>query len=109
MITKREDVMHKTSLSLVAFALLSACADTTPAAMVQQDRLEVFGVEDGDMLKLRAGPGTGFDTIVGLPNGTMLRVRDCSRNGGTRWCEAALDRAPGLRGYVSETYLRTPG
>ncbi|MRU14126.1 SH3 domain-containing protein [Roseovarius sp. A21] len=101
--------MRKTALSLVAFALLSACADTTPAAMVQQDRLEVFGVEDGDMLKLRAGPGTGFDTIVGLPNGTMVRVRNCSRVGGTRWCEAALDRAPGLRGYVSETYLRSPG
>ena len=101
--------MRKTALPLVALALLSACADTTPAAMVQQDRLEVFGVEDGDMLKLRAGPGTGFDTYVGLPNGTVLRVRDCSRIGGTRWCEVALDRAPGLRGYVSETYLRTRG
>ena len=100
--------MRAASLTLAAIVLLSGCASTAPGTVVPQDRQEVFGVEEGDMLKLRAGPGTGFDTYVGLPNGTVLRVRGCSRIGGTRWCEVALDRAPGLRGYVSQTYLRTP-
>ena len=99
--------MRKTPLILAAVTLLSACSNTAPSAIAQQARLEVFGVEEGDMLKLRAGPGTGFDTYVGLPNGTVVRMKSCSRVGGTRWCEVALDRAPGLRGYVSETYLRT--
>ena len=67
---------------------------------------EVAGVEAGDMLKLRAGPGLGYEIIVGLPNGTLMRTGACNRVGGTVWCEAALDRDPGTKGYVSETYLR---
>ncbi|MEM6375049.1 MAG: SH3 domain-containing protein [Pseudomonadota bacterium] len=67
---------------------------------------EVTGVETGDMLKLRAGPGTGYDVIVGLPNGTALRVHRCQRLGGTRWCEVSLDRARALKGFVSESYLQ---
>nr|WP_245306343.1 SH3 domain-containing protein [Roseovarius aestuariivivens] len=76
------------------------------APIERYNRAEVVGVEEPDMLKMRAGPGTGYDIKVGLPNGTILRVENCSRIGGTRWCEVALDRRPGLRGYVSETYLR---
>lgn len=98
--------MLRVSLILMALGVLSACSDSAPIAAFQQTRSEVHGVEDGDMLKLRAGPGRGFDTYAGLPNGTIVRVRTCSRVGGTRWCEVALDRAPGLTGYVSQTYLR---
>ena len=50
--------------------------------------------------------GTGFIVIVGLPNATVLRVRSCQQTGGTRWCKVSLDRAPGLKGYVSWAYLR---
>ena len=92
--------------SLLALGLLSACTSAVPVTAFQQKRAEVSGVEDGDMLKLRAGPGTGFDVYAGLPNGTIVRVGDCTRIGGTRWCDVALDRSPGLKGYVSETYLR---
>ena len=58
------------------------------------------------MLKLRAGPGLGYNVIVGLPNGTVVRVHSCEQVGGTSWCSVSLQRARGLKGYVSGTYLR---
>ena len=93
-------------LSLLALSFLSACASPTALAPFKQNLSEVYGVQGGDMLKLRAGPGTGFDVLVGLPNGTVVRVGDCSSIGSIGWCDVALDRAPGLRGYVSQTYIR---
>ncbi len=69
-------------------------------------RYVVFGVEGEDMLKMRAGPGTGYNVIVGLPNGTVLRVHSCEQTGSTRWCSVSLDRARSLRGYVSWAYLK---
>lgn len=98
--------MRRTILSAAALVSLAACNSTSPEVLGYQDFREVQGVEEGDMLKMRAGPGTGYDVLAGLPNGTVVRVNDCSRLGGTRWCRVALDRAPGFRGYVSETYLR---
>lgn len=87
---------------------LSACAPVggAPLGGGPAGLYEVAGVEEGDMLKLRAGPGTGFDVISGLPNGTRLRVTTCERNGATRWCKAFLQEARGLDGYVSFSYLR---
>ncbi|PVA11968.1 peptide-binding protein [Pelagivirga sediminicola] len=96
--------MHKAifaALAILPFAL-SACAPMGGP----MGYYEVFGVEEGDMLKLRAGPGTGFDVIAGLPNGTVLRLNGCERTGGTRWCEAAMKDGPALNGYVSWAYLR---
>lgn len=95
-------VMMRGAAALALAATLGGCA----ANPGWGGRYEVYGVEEGDMLKLRGGPGTGFDVIIGLPNGTILRVYDCTQTGGTRWCEAALDRAPETRGYVSWAYLR---
>ena len=92
-------------LPLVAF-FLGAALNPGPAAAGPYGRYEVFGVEEGDMLKLQAGPGTGFIVIVGLPNGTALRVHSCEQTGSTRWCRVSLDRARGLKGYVSWAYLR---
>lgn len=40
---------------------------------------EVVGVEEDDMLKMRAGPGTGYKIILGLPNGTIVRLYDCDQ------------------------------
>lgn len=95
---------------LVATACLLALAGLPflpgAAAATSLGLHEVAGVDEGDMLKLRAGPGTGYDVIVGLPNGTALRVHSCERLGGTRWCQVSLDRARALKGYVSESYLR---
>ncbi|WP_170482055.1 SH3 domain-containing protein [Ruegeria arenilitoris] len=92
-------------LPLVVF-FLSAIVLAQSATAASLGRYEVFGVEDGDMLKLRAGPGIGFNVIVGLPNGTALRVHSCEQTGGTRWCRVSLQRARGLKGFVSWAYLR---
>ncbi|SDX76464.1 SH3 domain-containing protein [Ruegeria halocynthiae] len=90
----------------LAALFLGATMYVQPAAAASIGRYEVFGVEDGDMLKMRAGPGTGYIVIVGLPNGTALRVHSCEQTGGTRWCRVSLERARGLKGYVSWAYLR---
>lgn len=89
-----------------ALALCAAIIGTPPAQAAWLSKHEVFGVGEEDMLKLRAGPGTGFVVIVGLPDGTVVRVKRCDRTGPTRWCEVALDAAPSLRGWVSDAYLR---
>lgn len=98
--------MRKALLLPLTAIFLSAVVDTAPASAASLGRYEVFGVEDGDMLKLRAGPGIGFNVIVGLPNGTALRVHSCEQTGSTRWCRVSLNRARGLKGYVSWAYLR---
>ncbi len=67
---------------------------------------EVVGVADDDMLKLRAGPGIGYNVVLGLPNGAVVWLRDCQRSGNTSWCRVALKEARGLKGYVSGAYLR---
>ncbi|MEM9844091.1 MAG: SH3 domain-containing protein [Pseudomonadota bacterium] len=90
----------------LALAVAGLTLDGSPSQAASLGLHEVSGVDEGDMLKLRAGPGTGYDVIVGLPNGTALRVHSCERLGSTRWCEVSLDRARALKGYVSESYLR---
>ena len=92
-------------LTLV-FGILAGCGGPVTEAVDFRERFEVYGVEEDDMLKLRGGPGIGFDVYAGLPNGTILRVDSCQQTGGTRWCKVALDRAPGLTGHVSAAYLR---
>jgi uncharacterized protein YraI len=101
--------MRTAVIGFLVLGFSAACSETAPVASLGVDRMQVAGVEEGDMLKLRGGPGLGFETYAGLPNGTILRVRNCRQVGGTRWCEVALDRAPGLGGFVSETYLRPLG
>ncbi len=90
----------------VVALFLGAILGIEPASAASLGKYEVFGVEDGDMLKMRGGPGTGFKVIVGLPNGTALRVHSCEQTGGTRWCRVSLVRARGLKGYVSWAYLQ---
>ena len=95
--------MKATILATTLAALaLGGCGATSSLA----ERHVVYGVGEDDMLKLRGGPGTGFEQHAGLPNGTVVRVLDCTSTGGTSWCEVALDRSPGMRGYVSQAYLR---
>ena len=66
-------------------------------------QFEVIGVEDDDMLKMRAGPGMGFVTVLGLPNGTIVNVESCQPMGNTRWCAVTLG---GINGHVSAAYLQ---
>ncbi|RGP36432.1 SH3 domain-containing protein [Pseudotabrizicola alkalilacus] len=67
---------------------------------------EVTGVSDDDMLKMRAGAGTGYRVIAGFPNGTVFRVHSCEQTGSTRWCRVSLRQARGLKGFVSWAYLK---
>ena len=91
------------AICVVAIGSLSGCVSS-------DGRLDAYyvvgGVEDGDMLKMRAGPGTGYNVIAGLPNGTVLRVYSCEQTGSTRWCKATLNKTGDLTGYVSWAYLR---
>ncbi len=87
---------------LAAFAALFLVALPAGAAPLA----EVSGVADGDMLKLRAGPGMGYRVIVGLPDGTLLRNHGCDRVGGTPWCKVSLRDVRQLKGYVSGHYLK---
>ena len=91
------------TVATAAFAGLAGCIPTN-------ERLDKFymvgGVEEDDMLKLRAGPGTGYRVVAGLPNGAVLKVHDCQQTGGTRWCKVTVKPPGGLSGYVSWAYLR---
>ncbi len=98
--------MRRVMIVALAAALLAAGPVAQSAAAAGRDRYEVTGVQGEDMLKLRAGPGTGYRVIVGLPNGSVVRVHSCQQTGGTRWCKVSLDQARGLGGYVSWAYLR---
>ena len=94
--------MRKAIFAALAAAMLS----TNPVEAGPGQYYAVSGVEDDDMLKLRAGPGTGYKIILGLPNGTVLRLHSCDQTGSTRWCKVSLKEARGFKGYVSWGYLR---
>ena len=98
--------MRVTILFALMAGVLAAGLIAEPAAATWRQRYEVYGVEGEDMLKMRAGPGTGFSVIVGLPNGTIVRVESCQLIGGTSWCKIYMEQARALKGYVSSTYLR---
>jgi hypothetical protein len=98
--------MRQVFMVLVAVLLASQVFSAGPAQANRLNAYEVFGVQDDDMLKLRAAPGTGNKVLLGLPNGTLVRIIRCQMIGGTNWCKVYLDQAPGMRGYVSDQYLR---
>ena len=70
------------------------------------ERVVVSGAGD-DLLKMRAGPGLGFQVELGLPDGTELVRRDCVTELGQLWCRVSLAEAPQVTGYVADTYLVT--
>lgn len=97
--------MHR----MILVALVAALGGGLVPAPAEADTSrfsKVAGVEADDMLKLRAGPGVGYRIIVGLPNGTVLRMFDCQQTGSTRWCKVSMKQARGLTGYVNATYLQ---
>lgn len=94
----------------VVFAALSAAltafGGTAPAYAERAGYYEVTAVAADDMLKMRAGPGTGYKVIAGFPNGTVFWVHSCEQTGSTRWCRVSLKQARGLKGFVSRAYLK---
>jgi uncharacterized protein YraI len=98
--------MPRAMLAGLILTILGVAIDTKPTIAEPNGYYEVVGVEGDDMLKMRSGPGTGFGIIVGLPNGTVVRLHGCDQTGGTRWCKVSLKQSRGLRGYVSWAYLK---
>ncbi|WP_425043347.1 SH3 domain-containing protein [Primorskyibacter sp. S87] len=98
--------MQRTALGAFMMIALMLGLNLDPANANSGQYYEVVGVEGDDMLKLRAGPGTGYRIIVGLPNGTVLRLHDCQQIGSTEWCKVSLKEARSLTGYVSWHYLK---
>ncbi|MCF6232632.1 MAG: SH3 domain-containing protein [Rhodobacteraceae bacterium] len=98
--------MHRTIIGALAAAVLGTVQGAEPSQASSARYYQVVGVEGEDMLKMRAGPGIGYKIIVGLPNGTVLRIHSCEQTGGTRWCKASLKQSRALKGYVSQAYLR---
>ncbi|MDK3075712.1 SH3 domain-containing protein [Sedimentitalea sp. JM2-8] len=98
--------MRRAFTGALAAVMAVALFAVPPARAGSGGLHEVAGVDDGDMLKMRAGPGTGYRILLGLPNGTALRLHECQQTGSTRWCLVSLRHARGVRGYVSAGYLR---
>ena len=98
--------MRKAIFAALSVAMLGAFPGANAAGIGGQGLYEVVGVEGDDMLKMRAGPGTGYKIILGLPNGTVVRLHACDQTGGTRWCKVSLKQSRKLKGYVSWAYLK---
>ena len=97
----------KTGVDMSRALFLAGLLAMLPLTALAQSRGEhqVVGVKGEEFLKLRAGPGTGFRVIVGLPEGTKVHVYSCERAGHTSWCKVSLKGVPALKGYVSGAYL----
>lgn len=98
--------MRRALIATLAAAALGIGLGVEPTEANSAGYYEVVGVEGDDMLKMRTGPGIGYRVIVGLPNGTVLRLHSCEETGATRWCKVSLKQSRKLKGYVSWHYLR---
>ncbi len=96
----------RNTIFLMATSVFFAITLMSPVQAGVAGEYEVVGVEAEDMLKMRSGPGIGYTIILGLPNGTLVRVHSCEQSGSTRWCKVSLKQARALKGYVSASYLR---
>lgn len=86
---------------VIGLSVLAGCSS------VLGSRAVVEGVGPNDMLKLRAGPGLGYEIIMGLPDGTVLNQHECVTEVGQRWCHVSVASGIGVSGYVSADYLST--
>jgi len=86
--------------TVLAFIFAASCGEG-----LVSERTVVTGTGPDDLLKLRSGPGLGYNVVLGLPDGTALNRRDCVTEVGQLWCEVSLADAPRISGYVSADYL----
>jgi uncharacterized protein YraI len=85
--------------TLLALLLAAGCGEVTGSRAV------VSGTGEAEFLKLRAGPGMGYKTTLGLPDGTVVTRGTCVTELGQLWCKVSLASAPGISGYVAADYL----
>ena len=91
-----------------AFPFLFVMVFAAGCALQTGDRTLVQGTGPDELLKLRSGPGLGFNIILGLPDGTALNLGNCVTEVGQRWCKVFLADAPQISGYVSADYIFEP-
>lgn len=84
--------------SHAVFLFLASC--TNPPV----SRAVVTGANP-ELLKLRGGPGLGYNVILGLPDGTVDLRRGCTTEVGELWCRVSLAAAPSMTGFVAARYL----
>jgi uncharacterized protein YraI len=94
--------VHRKIIPAVAALLLASSCGSFGA-----DHTMVEGTGPDELLKLRSGPGLGFNVVLGLPEGTSLNRRDCVTEAGQLWCRVSLTSAPQVSGYVSADYIST--
>jgi len=87
---------------VISIGVLSGVTGQALATADGPDFYRVVGVAADDMLNLRRGPGTRFETIVGLPPGRELKLLSREGNG---WCLVSMRETPQLQGYVSCRFI----
>lgn len=65
----------------------------------------VRGVPSGDVLNVRAGPGTNHRVVGALGNGSQVRNLGCQMQGSSRWCQIEMQTDMRARGWVNARYL----
>lgn len=71
--------------------------------------VQVTGLQGGDTLNVRSGPGTSFGVVGALTNGTSVRNLGCEMRGNTRWCQIEMMTDMRERGWVAGRYLTLAG
>lgn len=72
------------------------------------DFYQVSGLNAGDTLNVRSGPGTGYRVLGVVRQGEVVRNLGCRDSGAPRWCQIE-NQAGTLRGWASGRYLREAG
>lgn len=92
--------MRRNILPVILITMLASSCGNLAA-----DRTSVEGTLPDELLKLRTGPGLGFNVVLGLPEGTRLNRHECVTEVGQLWCRVSLKAAPRITGFVSADYL----
>jgi len=90
--------LQNAAIGTMFLCLIGCGAITSTSTQVQ-------GAGENEFLKLRSGPGLGYNILLGLPDGTRLKKGTCVTELGQRWCKVQLQKAPKITGYVSADYI----
>lgn len=95
----------RSALLAVVIAGLAAIGLAVPAAAAGVVTAPVWDT-DGDALFVRSGPGTGYEVVDRLAEGTVVGI-ECQTEGTVVDGTALWDFLPSYGGFVSDRYLYT--